>query len=183
MASSDREDWHPADLATMDTDVVDILAWEEAQTETEREEYRKTVVRDGHERYCCPHCGDQYAQIDRRDGLEPHQRMDPTLRMDRYPVTVREDESIDDVLERVRSGDRVTDDPIDAVSESSSYQSNADGVRAVQQDGEGWFYCRIYCEDCDTVTAEYVGPGNGRIEQGEYTGQLVIEPELPTPPQ
>lgn len=170
MEPPEQYDWHPADLATTDADVVDMLAWEYAADQRADEP-------DG-PAYVCPDCEERYRDVARRDGVTAEFGYE--LERETVPLTLAADESVDDVWDRDGRPGSDSDDLWQHAYEEKQLNFDAEDFEELQRTGsyDSLFYRRIGCPRCDDVFYEFIGYGEGEVEQAEHTGQLVMKPVI-----
>lgn len=171
MGAPERYDWHPADLATMDADVVDMLAMEHAAAE-QRNDGREDPA------YVCPNCEERYRDVAQRPGVAAD--FEYELERETVPLTLAADESIDEVWDRDSRPGSGTDDLWSPSYEERQLNFDATDFEELQRTGsyDSLFYRRIGCSSCDEVAYEFIGHGEGEVEQAEHTGQLVMKPVI-----
>lgn len=135
--------WEEDDLEDMAVTPEWMEQWDAAQQEEQAAERN---------RYDCPKCARARDAAARRD-IE-YGGPDPGLDTRAHPVTLAADESAADVHDR--------DDDTELLN------FDADDFVELQRTGEyeGVYLRDVYCDDHDTASITYVGPGNGKIRNG-----------------
>lgn len=153
MSVPGKGDWSPAYLEDKAVDTAQMEAWDDMEGRLQEDERG---------RYECPRCAYARDDAEQRQGVT-YGGHEPSLSRRTQPVTLAEEESVEDVSAR---------------DEDKDYRNfDAEDFAKLQRSGEhvGLYERSVYCKEHDEVFVTGIAQGEGEIQDGYLQAVLYAE--------